>query len=119
MTNDFMQVWWWLLATGDSGIGISSNSIVGVGGAYDAQTLCNGGITTANGRSYIYGKMNIREATDAEVQWARQGNMPTGSPPNQWPPTRQVAGRPMAVNEYGFDTGNWDTNSCKWVVPLY
>jgi len=117
-TNDFMQVWWWQLATGDPGIMLSSNQIFGVSGAFLNKQLCTNGLTTADGRSYIYAKMNVREATLQEVQWAKQGNMPAGSSPNQWPPARQVGGRPKAVNEYGFDTGGWDTNTCKWVVPL-
>ena len=116
--NDFMQVWWWLLATNDTGIILTSNQIYGVTGTFNAKQLCNNGITTTNGRSYIYGKMNVREATVQEVQWAKQGNMPAGTSPNQFTPVRQVSGRPIAVNEYGFDTGSWDTNTCKWVVPL-
>jgi hypothetical protein len=117
-TDDFMQVWWWLLATGDQGIALSSNQVYGVSGVFTNKQLCTNGITTADGRSYIYAKMNVREATTPEVQWAKQGNMPSGSSPNQWTPARQVGGRPKAVNEWGFDTGSWDTNSCKWVVPL-
>ncbi len=111
--SDFMQVWWWLLATGDSTIGLSSNRIVGVGGAYDTQTLCDNGTTTTNGRSFIYGKMTVREATASEVQWSRQAA--TFGSVEQWAPTRSVGGRPAAVNEYGFDTGNW-TNAW-WIVP--
>lgn len=120
--NDFMQVWWWLLATNDTGIRLSSNQIYGVSGAYSNKPLCTDGATTADGYSYLYGKMNLREATAQEVQWAKQGNMPPGSSPNQWTDLnsrpRQVSGRPKAVNEWGFDTGSWDTNTCKWVVPL-
>ena len=59
--------------------------------------------------------MKVREATPQEVQWSNQATLSTGA--NQWTPGRQVSGRPISVNEWGFDTGNWDTNSCKWVVP--
>lgn len=117
-TADFMQVWWWLLATGDPGITLASNQIFGVSGTYAAQQLCTNGTTTPLGRSYICEKMHVREATAQEVQWAKQGNMPAGSSPNQWSAARAVAGRPAAVNEWGFDTGSWDTNAWKWVVPL-
>lgn len=116
--DDFMQVWWWLLATNDPGISMASNHVHGVSGAYTSQLLCDDRISTVDGRAYIYEKMNIREATPEELAWAKQGNMPSGSSPNQWTPGRIVAGRPLKVNEWGFDTGNWDTNSCKWVVPL-
>jgi sugar lactone lactonase YvrE len=117
-TDDFMQVWWWLLASGEPGITLSSNQIFGGSGAFLNKQLYTNGLTTADGRSYLYAKMNVREATTPEVQWARQGNMPAGDSPNQWAPARQVGGRPKAVNEWGFDTGSWDTNTCKWVVPL-
>ena len=113
--NDFMQVWWWLLATGDPGIALAAGKILGVGGAYDTKLLCDSSNTTsADGRNYIYAKMNVREATSNEVQWAREGA--TAGNVNQWTPTRTVGGRPAAVNEYGFDTGSWGTNAF-WVVP--
>ncbi|MCC6357072.1 MAG: NHL repeat-containing protein [Verrucomicrobiae bacterium] len=117
-TADFMQVWWWLLATGDPGITLASNQIFGVSGTYAAQQFCTNGTTTPLGRTYVFEKMHAREATAQEVQWAKQGNMPAGSSPNQWSPGRTVAGRPSKVNEWGFDTGTWDTNAWKWVVPL-
>lgn len=114
--TDFSQVWWWLLATNDPGITLSNGVISGVGGAADGLALCNGDYnTTADGRAYIYAKMNVREATPAEVSWASQGAV-TGNT-NQWTPTVTVAGRPRMVNEYGFDTGNWSTNVW-WIVPL-
>jgi hypothetical protein len=116
-TNDFMQVWWWLLATNDSGLNLSSNKIYGVSGAYTAKVLCDDGSTTADGRNYIFEKMQVREATPSEVDWARHGS--TASTVNQWPSVRTVGGRPAALNEYGFDTGDWDTNTCRWVVPLH
>lgn len=113
--NDFMQVWWWLLATGDTGIALTTNGIIGVGGAYDTQILCdNSGTTSTNGRPYIYAKMNIREATSIEVQWAKEAA--TAGSVEQWTPSRSIGGRPAYVNEYGFDTGNWGVNAW-WVVP--
>ena len=114
--NDFMQVWWWLLATQDSGIRLTGGNIYGSGGALDAKLLCDATGTTADGRTYIYAKMNVREATTQEVQWAKEGAL--AGDVNQWTPTRSVGGRPLNVNEYGFDTGNWDA-SAWWVVPLY
>jgi hypothetical protein len=114
--NDFMQVWWWLLATQDPGITLDAGAIVGVGGAYDGTALCNSsGTTNADGRDYIYAKMNVREATADEVQWAKEGSVE--GVVNQWDPARTVAGRPKKVNEYGFDTGNWGS-SAWWVVPV-
>jgi len=113
--SDFSQVWWWLLATNDPGISLSNGVIHGVGGAYNGLALCNGdNNTTTNGQAYIYAKMNVRQATTTEVAWASEG--PNVGITNQWAPTIAVAGRPKAVNEYGFDTGNWGTNAW-WIVP--
>jgi hypothetical protein len=116
--NDFMQVWWWLLGTNDVGISLSSNRIYGVSGAYSGKVLCEDSTTSPDGRAYLFTKMAVREATTQEVQWAKQASMPVGTNPNQWSPGRSVGERPAAVNEYGFDTGGWDTASCFWVVPL-
>lgn len=113
--SDFQQVWWWLLATNDPGIMLNSGNIYGVGGSFDTQLLCNGDYnTTTNGMAYIFAKMNVRLATAQEVQWASEGAVAGNT--NQWTPTMVVGGRPMAVNEYGFDTGNWGPNAW-WVVP--
>lgn len=113
-SNDYMQVWWWILATNDTTIGINSNQIVGVGGSYDGQVLCNGGATTLSGRNFVHERLNVREATPAEVSWARQAALPGNT--NRFTAV-SVGGRPIAVNEYGFDTGDWGTNAF-WVVPL-
>ena len=115
--NDFMQVWWWLLATNDVAITLSSNRIYGASGAYNNKVLCEDEKTTADGRAYLCEKMRVREATAEEVQWARQATMPVGTDPNQWPPGRSIGGRPAVVNEYGFDTGDWGEDAY-WVVPL-
>lgn len=78
------------------------------------QSYADGSSTTATGRSYLLGKMNLREATTDEVQRAREGAV-SGSV-NQFTPSFQVGPneRPQRVNEYGFDT---NTNSGIWVVP--
>lgn len=114
--SDFMQVFWWLLATHDPGITLSNGVIYGVGGAYDGQALCIGdNNSTANGRAYIFSKMNVRQATAAEVSWASQG--PNIGITNTWSPAISVGGRPMSVNEYRFDPGPWGTNAW-YIVPL-
>lgn len=113
--SDFAQVWWWLLATGDSGIRLTSGKVYGDGGDYDGTQLWDGTTTSASGRAYLYAKMGLREVTAAELTWAKQAStVPTVE---QWTPTRTVGGRPKNVNEYGFDTGDWGANAW-WVVPL-
>jgi hypothetical protein len=113
--SDFAQVWWWLLATGDTGIRLTSGKVYGNGGDYDGTQLWDGTTTSVSGRAYLYAKMGLREVTAAELTWAKQAStVPTVE---QWTPTRTVAGRPKKVNEYGFDTGDWGANAW-WVVPL-
>ena len=114
LQNDFMQVWWWQLATNDPGIQILSSKIYGVSGIYSNQVLNDGTNTTALGRGYIYQQMHLREATAQEVAWAKEASTPGAT--NVWGVTRSVGGRPAARNEYGFDTGVGGTNVW-WVVP--
>jgi hypothetical protein len=114
--SDFAQAWLWLLSTNDTGIRLSGGVIYGTAGAYNGMALCNGdNNTTVLGRNYIYAKMNVQQATGAQVAWASLG--PNSNLTNQWTPTISVNGRPAAVNEYGFDTGNWGANAW-WIVPL-
>lgn len=125
--SDYMQVWWWLLATHDTGIRLDpTGKIYGVGGIYDGLLLCDGSIAPAtkpDGRNYIFAKLGVREATTAEVAWAKSGSSAgTGtSTVNVWPPGRQVGGRPKNVNEYGFDTGDWSAASynARWVIATH
>ncbi len=113
--SDFAQVWWWLLATGDSGIRLTSGKVYGQGGSHDGTQLWDGTTTSAAGRSYLLETMGLRQVTAAELTWAKQAStVPTVE---QWNPTRTVAGRPKKVNEYGFDTGDWGVNAW-WVAPL-
>ena len=72
------------------------------------------GSTTSNsGRAYLFDKMNLREATEDEINRAKQGAIPTSV--NQFTPSLKVGpgDRPNKVNEYGFDTGA----SGSWVTP--
>jgi len=70
--------------------------------------------TTTNGRKYLFDKMNLREATTAEVTRAKEAATPGST--NAFTPGFQVGPgeRPVKVNEYGFDTG---ATSGYWVVP--
>jgi hypothetical protein len=70
--------------------------------------------TTTNGRNYLFDKMNLREATTAEVTRAKEAAIPGST--NAFTPDFQVGPgeRPVKVNEYGFDTG---ATSGYWVVP--
>ncbi len=82
---------------------------LGVGEALDGTTLA--------GRQFLFERLGVREATQAEVDRALEGNVP--GTVNQWAPRIAVGPdeRPKTVNEYGFDTGDWGAGSW-WVVPL-
>ncbi|MCX6864600.1 MAG: NHL repeat-containing protein, partial [Verrucomicrobia bacterium] len=105
--SDYMQVWWWLLATHDTGIRLDpAGKIYGLGGSYDNVLLCDESVTPATkteGRNYIFAKLGLREASTAEVAWAKSGSSAgTGTATvNVWSAGRQVGGRPKNVNEYG------------------
>lgn len=116
---DMLSCWYWLLATNDAGITLnSSGQVFGVGGAYDGQLLAQATSTTTNGRTFLFERMNVREATSNEVQRAKEGA--TAGTVNQFDPDRHAdvgpGDRPRKVNEYGFDTGNWGTSGTCWIV---
>jgi len=72
------------------------------------------GNTTAAGRSFLFDKMNLREATTAEVTRAKEAAI--SGVTNKFDPAFKVGPgeRPVKVNEYGFCTG---ATSEYWVVP--
>jgi hypothetical protein len=116
--SDFLQVWWWLLANNDSAISLTSGRVYGASNPYSGKILCDTEVTTADGRAFVYGRMNVREATANELAWARAAV--TTNSVEVWSPGRMVGDtpggyRPLAVNEYGFDTGSWGA-SAWWVI---
>ena len=111
--SDFMQAWWWFLANNDSAISITSGRVCGVTGSYTGKIMCSNEMTTADGRAFIYERMNVREATVQELAWARAAA--TTNSVEVWTATRTVGERPKAVNEYGFDTGSWGADAW-WVI---
>ena len=110
---DFLNAWYTLLALGDEGITLENGQIKIVATG-ELGTLTNGTQTNYIGRPYILDKMNLREATTAEVTRAKEAATPGST--NAFTPGFQVGPgeRPVKVNEYGFDTG---ATSGYWVVP--
>jgi len=106
---DFLNAWVWLIASGNTNVVLTNGNVKGLSGAYSGKMLtsADGTTTTADGRSFLFSLLNVREATPAEVNRAKGSGV-------QWTPRFQIAGRPAEVNEYGFDTGA----SGYWVVPL-
>jgi hypothetical protein len=78
--------------------------------------LAFGSTTIAAGREYLFNKMNLRQATTAELTRAREAATPGVT--NKFTPSFQVGPgeRPTKVNEYGFDSDSTST-SHYWVVP--
>ena len=69
--------------------------------------------TYASGREYLFNKMNLREATSAEITRAKEAATPGVT--NKFDPTFKVGPgeRPEKVNEYNFET----QQTGYWVVP--
>lgn len=114
LENDLLNLWFWVIASGDSRIRLQSGNVVGVGGAYDGLALTAGGVTTTKGREFLFAYAGVREATAAEVQRAKEGSTP--GTVIQWTPRLTLPdGRPSKINAFGFDTGS---TTGWWVVPL-
>lgn len=109
---DFLNVWLWLLATGDPDVAQSGSDLVKVGGADGGAILASGTTTTAAGRAYLFARFSVREATAVEADRARAGTTPGVQ---QYEPLRRVGSRPVKINEVGFDSG---ATAGYWVVPL-
>jgi len=109
--GDFKNAWYTLLALGDTGITLDGDEVKSTSGPY--YTTDSGTTTSAEGRKYLLNKMNLREATAAEIERAKEGATPGVI--NKFEPSHKVGPdeRPNKVNEYGFDTGG----SGFWVVP--
>lgn len=111
--TDFLSVWYWLVATGDSGISLLNGDILPRD--WSTSPYASGTTTTSSGRAYLFNKMGLREATPEEVKRAKEAGNPGVI--NQWEPkTRRVGPdeRPAFINSYGFDTGA----DGFWVVPV-
>jgi hypothetical protein len=109
---DMLSVWMWLVATNDASINLSSVTIYGVEGIYSNVVLATGTSTTSNGVNFLFERMKVERATNAEVTRAKEASTP--GMVNQWKPRSRVGDLPNRVNEYGFDTGG----TGYWVKPL-
>ena len=109
---DFLNAWYTLLALGDPGITLENGRVRIVGA--EIATNVAGTDTNGAGLAYLFNKMNLRQATTAEITRAKEAATPGAT--NQFAPTFKVgpSERPVNVNEYGFDTG---ATSGYWVVP--
>ena len=67
--------------------------------------LTAGDATTASGRAFIFDRLNVREATAAEIDRAEIAATP--GIVNSWPASTfgTTLAYPVNVNEYGFSPG--------------
>jgi hypothetical protein len=72
--NDLLSLWYWFVGTNSTAITLTNGSIVGVGGAYNGQTLASGANTTAQGRQFLYGLLGVRSPTTNEISRAVSGS---------------------------------------------
>ena len=123
--SDFLGLWLWLVATGDTNILFQGGNVYGTAvnsNKLYAETIGTNTVTTAEGREFLFSLLNVREATSNEVYRARIG---TTGRVTQWEPRTRIGDLPRKVNEFGFDTGLFNTNNpaqgvtnAWWVVPL-
>lgn len=111
--SDLLPLWFWFLAAGDASVRLSGGQVLGVGGAYDGLTLAQGTNTTAEGRAFLFERLNVREATANELRLAREASTP--GQVAQWTPRRDPPPAGSKVNAFNFVTS--PTNGW-WVVPL-
>jgi hypothetical protein len=72
--TSLFNLWLWLIATNNPSIMLTNGNVVGVGGAFDQQTLASGASTTAQGRLFLYPLLKFRAPTAAEISQAKSGN---------------------------------------------
>lgn len=109
---ELLELWYWLVASGDPSISFTNREVRAVGGAFAGQLLASGTTTTAAGRNFLWQRLGVREATAAEIARAQTGTTPGVQ---QYQPRRQVNGRPVAVNEIGVESSS---TGGLWLVKL-
>ncbi len=115
ITNgDCLNAWYTLLALENNDFAIDGNEIRANSGV--VYTSSSGTTTNSAGRGYLFNKMNLRQATTAELTRAREAATPGVT--NKFTPSFKVGPgeRPVKVNEYGFDSDS-TSSSHYWVVP--
>jgi len=122
--SHFKEAWLWLLAGSDSDLLLAGGIIYGAtGSSYDGQQFTDGvENTTAQGRGFLYDRMNVREATAAEFTRAQEASTPGGI--NIWYSDVSVkAGEdpnnmyPHQYNQYGIETSAI-AGGRYWIIPL-
>lgn len=72
--GDFLSLWFWLVATADTGVIFLNGEIFGAPNGPDAGVKFASGITTTQaGRTYLLSRLGVRSPTNAEVIQANEG----------------------------------------------
>jgi hypothetical protein len=96
------SAWYWLIATGDSRITFSNGEVRGsaTSGVFSGQLLASDAGNTTQGEDFLCFLLNVRRATQAEIDRARAGTTPGVQ---SYAPVARVGGNPVLVNEIGVD----------------
>jgi len=111
--SDFLPLWFWLLAAGDTNLNLTTGTVFGVSAPYAGTVLAQGTNTTASGRAFLFDRLNVREATASELKIAREAS--TTNRVSEWTPRQEPPWTGYKVNAFNFVTS--PTNGW-WVVPL-
>ena len=119
--STFIEPLMWLAASKSPLVSFTSSQIKGVGGSFDGQLLASGTTVTLAGRQLVEAQMGVREATADEIKSAKEAACPGNV--NQWDLTDKWMQEidqtyPLKVNEYGFDTGAYDTTKWFWLIKV-
>ena len=110
--DELLPCWFWLLASGDAELSLTTGCVSAVSGDFSGQLLARGTNTMDAGRAFLFQRMGVRKATTNELRIAREASTP-GSV-TEWEPRRMPPVADAAVNEFNFVTS--PTNGW-WVVP--
>lgn len=111
--TDFLPIWLRLVAADDPGVVFSNRQVHGgPGSGFDGQLLATGVSTTPQGRSFLFQREGVREATADELRIAREASSPGDV--KQWTPLRNPPPSGYKVNEFNFVTS---PSNGWWVVP--
>lgn len=111
--SDFLPLWFWLLAAGDTNLNLTTGTVSGVSAPYAGTVLAQGTNTTDSGRAFLFERLNVREATAGELKIAREAS--TTNRVSEWTPRQEPPWTGYKVNAFNFVTS--PTNGW-WVVPL-
>lgn len=111
--SDFLPLWFWLLAAGDTNLSLTTGTVSGVSAPYAGTVLAQGTNTTDSGRAFLFERLNVREATASELKIAREAS--TTNRVSEWTPRQEPPWTGYKVNTFNFVTS--PTNGW-WVVPL-